>query len=205
MSLSLLAAYWAFSLVFVITPGIDWAYIISVSSHRRAIGPAVFGLLAGHLTAVALVAAGVGAVVASAPAALSILTFLGAAYLIWLGIGMVRNPSLPAAGETQVVGSLQTYALKGYGMSALNPKVPLLYLAVLPQFTDASGSWPIGIQIMVLGILTIVSCSIVYTMVGFASHSILNTNPTVAKLVGRLSGTAMIVVAIILIAEQFMV
>ncbi|MFC5387442.1 LysE family translocator [Aquamicrobium segne] len=203
MSPSLLAAYWAFSFLFVITPGVDWAYMISISPDHRAIGPAVFGLLARHLTAVALVAAGVGAVVAGAPAVLAALTYVGAGYLVWLGIGMVRHPALPVAGEVEFAGSSKAYAIKGYGMSALNPKVPLLYLALLPQFTDLAGSWPVSAQIMVLGLLTIISCTIIYTMVGYASHSVLRANPAVTKIVSRLSGAVMIIVAIALIAERF--
>ncbi len=59
MSLSLLAAFWAVSFLFVITPGVDWAYMISAGLRERVVIPAAAGLLAGHLAATLVVAAGV--------------------------------------------------------------------------------------------------------------------------------------------------
>lgn len=203
MMFSSILAYWAFSFLFVLTPGVDWAYVISVSDRRRAIAPAVTGLLLGHLTAVVLVAAGVGAIVTKVPLALTVLTVLGAAYLVWLGISLIRNPPVPhSAGQLSGV-SWRQYLIKGYGLSGLNPKVPLLYLALMPQFTDATGTWPLSAQIIALGITTIISCAIIYTLVGLASHSILRANPGVSKTVGRISGGVMIIVAIVLLVEQF--
>lgn len=203
MSPSLLVGYFAFSFLFVIIPGVDWAYVISVSPRRSAIGPAIFGLLAGHFTAVGLVAAGVGAIVSRQPITMSILTLLGATYLLFLGVTLLRKPPLPIPSGSTSHGPAYLYALKGYGISALNPKVPLVYLAILPQFTDLSGSLPIAVQIVILGLITILSCSIVYMFVGNAANIVLKTDPSISKVIGRLSGVAMIVVAIILLAQRF--
>lgn len=60
MSISAFAAFWAVSILFVITPGVDWAYAISAGLRGRVVVPAVGGLLTGHLVATILVAAGVG-------------------------------------------------------------------------------------------------------------------------------------------------
>src|SRR6478735_2410071 len=59
MPVATIAAFWAVSLVFVVTPGADWAYAITAGLRHRTVLPAVGGLLAGHLAATALVAAGV--------------------------------------------------------------------------------------------------------------------------------------------------
>ena len=60
MTIGVIAAFWAVSLLFVITPGADWAYAISTGVRDRA-APAVSGLLLGHLVATLVVAAGVAA------------------------------------------------------------------------------------------------------------------------------------------------
>ena len=67
MPLGAVAAFWAVSLMLLITPGADWAYAIAAGLRHRTVLPAVGGLLTGHLAATAVVAAGVGALVAGSP------------------------------------------------------------------------------------------------------------------------------------------
>ena len=129
------AAFWAVSFLFVVTPGADWAYAIAAGLRHRVVLPAVGGLLAGHLAATAVVAAGVGALPAQAPLLLSVLTAVGAVYLAGLGISMLARPALPQAGVDETPRSWLRQAAKGAGISGLNPKVFLLFLALLPQFT----------------------------------------------------------------------
>ncbi|MBX8471782.1 LysE family translocator [Pseudomonas sp. RIT778] len=202
MSLSVFAAFWAVSFLFVITPGADWAYAISAGLFGRVVLPAVAGLLIGHLLATLVVAAGVGGLVASNPLALSVLTIGGSLYLLWLGINMLRNPSTPEAAETQASGSWSRWTLKGACVSGLNPKVFLLFLALLPQFTDPTAAWPVPMQIMALGLLHALSCGVIYLLVGFGSRSVLQARPVAARFVSRLSGAIMILIAAILLAEQ---
>ncbi|RLU05792.1 lysine transporter LysE, partial [Pseudomonas prosekii] len=57
MTLSMFVAFWAVSILFVITPGADWAYAISAGLKGRVVMPAVAGLLSGHLIATLVVAA----------------------------------------------------------------------------------------------------------------------------------------------------
>ena len=80
MTLSILAAFWAVSFLFIITPGADWAYAISAGIRGRRVAPAVAGLLSGHLLATLVVAAGVGALLARSPLIMSLLTLGGALY-----------------------------------------------------------------------------------------------------------------------------
>lgn len=202
MSLSVFAAFWAVSFLFVITPGADWAYAISAGLFGRVVLPAVAGLLIGHLLATLVVAAGVGGLVASNPLALSMLTIGGSLYLLWLGINMLRNPSTPEAAESQASGSWSRWTLKGACVSGLNPKVFLLFLALLPQFTDPTAAWPVPIQIMALGLLHALSCGVIYLLVGFGSRSVLQARPVAARFVSRLSGAIMILIAVILLVEQ---
>jgi len=202
MSFSSFAAFWAVSFLFVITPGVDWAYAISAGMHGRVVVPTVIGLLLGHLTATMIVAIGVGAFFAGSPTTLAALTTAGALYLLWLGVNMLIHPSQPRAGKTHESDSWVRWTLKGAGVSGLNPKVFLLFLALLPQFTDPVGSWSIPTQIVALGLIHIFSCGVVYLLVGFGSQALLRTRPRATRIVGRISGVAMTAIALLLFAEQ---
>lgn len=201
MNPALLAAFWAVSMMFVIMPGADWAYAISAGMRDRAILPAVAGLLLGHLVATLIVAAGVGALVTSVPFALTALTLIGAAYLLWLGTSLIRNPPVPTAGNDAGSISSVRWIAKGFGVSGLNPKVILLFLALLPQFVDTKAAWPIPAQIVGLGLVHVVNCGVVYVAVGNAARMVLRTRPQAAKAVGRVSGAVVLCLAIGLGAE----
>jgi threonine/homoserine/homoserine lactone efflux protein len=136
------------------------------------------------------------------PLVLTVLTMVGALYLVWLGIGMLVHPAAPQAHTEEPAGSWLRQAAKGAGISGLNPKVFLLFLALLPQFIDPDAAWPIAAQIGVLGMLHVASCAVVYTGVGTGARRVLRARPTAARAVTRFSGTAMIVIGVALLAEQ---
>lgn len=204
MTLNVLAAFWAVSFLFVITPGVDWAYAISAGMHNRKVIPAVSGMLCGHLIAILVVAAGVGGVVARNPMVLSVLTVAGCAYLFWLGMNMLRHPSVLQAEGTHVPASWWRWAVKGVCVSGLNPKVFLLFLALLPQFTNPVASLPVPLQIITLGLLHMFSCAVIYLIVGFGAQVVLRARPWAAKWVSRVSGAAMTLIAIGLLGEQLL-
>jgi threonine/homoserine/homoserine lactone efflux protein len=199
---SAIGAFWAVSILFVITPGSDWAYAITAGLRHRTVVPAVSGLLLGHLVATLLVAAGLAALIAEAPALLPTLTVLGAAYLVRIGAGLLTSSS---SGETFAVDSTSTSSVrqvaKGFGVSGLNPKVFLLFLALLPQFTDPDRAWPIAVQCTALGLVHVASCAVVYFAVGMGARTVLGARPGAAAAVTRFSGVAMIVIAAALMIE----
>ena len=206
MSLTTAAAFWAVSFLFVITPGADWAYAISAGLRHRTVLPAVGGLLAGHVVATAVVAAGVAAVVTSSPAVLTAMTVTGAGYLVWLGVGMLTRPAAAAdTGAGTGTDSWVRQAVTGLGISGLNPKVFLLFLALLPQFVDAEATWPVAAQIAALGLVHVASCAVIYTVVGTGARSVLRTRPAAARAVTSFSGAAMIVIGTVLILELLIV
>ncbi|MER5323560.1 LysE family translocator [Streptosporangium roseum] len=202
MAIATLTAFWAVSLMFVVTPGADWAYAIAAGLRHRTVLPAVGGLLAGHLAATAVVAAGVAALVTRTPLVLTALTAVGAAYLVWLGVGMLTRPPAPQADTEQAAGSWLRQAAKGAGVSGLNPKVFLLFLALLPQFTDPDAAWPLPVQIMALGLAHVASCAVVYTGVGMGARRVLRARPAAARVVSRVSGAVMISLGGVLLAGQ---
>ena len=154
MTFNTIIAFWSISILFVLTPGADWAYAISAGIKERIL-PAISGLLLGHFIATLIVAAGVGTLVASQPLALMALTVIGSLYLLWIGISLSRYPTT-ISNEKKL--NLDTnkpwwnWVIKGFGVSGLNPKVFLLFLALLPQFIHTSASWSVTTQIISLGL-----------------------------------------------------
>ncbi|BCX67581.1 LysE family translocator [Pseudomonas izuensis] len=204
MTFSVLVAFWAVSILFVITPGADWAYAISAGLKHRVVIPAVGGLLSGHLIATMVVAGGVGTLVAKHPVALSVLTVAGAGYLLWLGINMLVRPSTLHADNVEASRSWKRWAIKGLCVSGLNPKVFLLFLALLPQFSDVTAPWPVPMQMIALGLVHTFSCGVIYLLVGFGSQVVLRARPAAAHRVSRLSGAAMVIIAVVLFIEQML-
>ena len=75
----------------------------------------------------------------------------------------------------------------------------LLFLALLPQFIDPDAAWPIGAQIVALGLVHVASCAVIYTGVGTGARIVLGTRPAAATAVDRFSGAAMVVIGVILL------
>ncbi|KRC59426.1 hypothetical protein ASE14_15615 [Agromyces sp. Root81] len=199
----------------VLVPGPDWAYIIASGLRDRSILPALAGILIGYLAAVVAVAVGVGAAVAAMPWVLIGLTFAAAAYLLYLGLrvlidppGLVADGTGSAAGGAagSVAGGAETppwlRLVQGAGVSGLNPKGLLVLVVLLPQFTDAAGAWPIPVQLAVLGLIFVGSCALVYFAVGMGARTVLRARPSAMRLVSRISGAAMVVLAVVLVVEQ---
>jgi threonine/homoserine/homoserine lactone efflux protein len=111
------------------------------------------------------------------------------------------RPSTPHADEVQASGSWKRWAFKGLCVSGLNPKVFLLFLALLPQFADATAPWPVPMQMIALGLVHTISCGVIYLLVGFGSQVVLRARPAAAQRVSRFSGAAMILIALALFAE----
>ncbi|MGO1183873.1 MAG: LysE family translocator [Micrococcaceae bacterium] len=214
MEISLIAQFWLVAVLFVLTPGADWAFAMSAGVGQRSPLPSVLGLLSGHLIAIGVVAAGVGTLVAQAPAAMTVLTVGGAGYLLWLGVGMLRSAARDSTrgvsrdGEGAAVVVRSSSVVRqlgtGAGVSLLNPKVILLLLALLPQFVDRSGALPFSVQMGLLGSVHVASCAVVYLFVGYGARRVLRTRPRAARWVTLISGVAMIGIATVLLGEKLL-
>ena len=202
METSLLTAFWLVSLSLVMVPGADWAYAIAAGLRDRAVAPAIAGMLSGYLAINLVVAAGIGALVASVPAILTVLTVVGAGYLLWLGGNILACPAVLTVADEKITGTSLKWSIRGFATSGLNPKALLLFLALLPQFTSRSGAWTISEQIEAMGMVHIANCAVVYSLVGVGSKIVLRTRPKVARMVSQVSGAAMIVIAVFLLLEQ---
>ncbi|MCJ1705505.1 LysE family translocator [Rathayibacter sp. VKM Ac-2926] len=202
MPVETVGAFWLVSIALAITPGADWAFAIAAGLRGRVVPAAVAGLLLGHALHAAIVAAGVGALLAALPGALTVLTIAGAGYLLWLGVGTLRRPPVPRADGELAPDRRSRWLLRGFGISGLNPKVFLLFLALLPQFTRPDAPLPLVVQIVLLAALHIATCAVVYLGVGFGARAVLSTRPAAARVVSRVSGAAMIGIGLFLLVEQ---
>lgn len=203
MAVGSIAAFWAVALLLISVPGADWAFTIGSSLRGHSAVAAVSGLVLGYALVTVVVAAGVGALVAGTPAALSALTIVGGLYLIWHG---ARTFTDRAAADPTPAGSVprtnRAVLVKGVGVSALNPKGLLLFLALLPQFTNPRWSLPVGVQLGLLGVVFMASCAAFYLCLGSLAGRILHARPAAARVITRLSATAMIVIGALLLAER---
>ncbi|MDF4254474.1 LysE family translocator [Streptomyces sp. WMMB303] len=210
MAVSSIAAFFTLSFLLVLVPGADWAFTITSGLRDRSVVPAVGGLMLGYVGLTAVVVAGVAALVARTPGVLTSLTALGAGYLVWLGattFAGAKEAGLPQADDdtdaaTAAAGGARSRVLKGAGVSGLNPKALLLYVALLPQFADQHGQWPLAFQIGLLGLLHMCTAGAVYLGLGSLARTVLRARPTAARLVTRLSGVAMILLGALLLVEQ---
>ncbi|MEW2527486.1 MULTISPECIES: LysE family translocator [unclassified Streptomyces] len=202
METGTLAAFLAVDLLLVCTPGADWAYAISAGLRERSVVPAVAGLVAGYAGYTLLAVAGLVVIVASSGALLTALTVLGAAYLIWLGWGVLARPASPQAATEALAESRWQIAWKGVGTSGLNPKALLLYFSLFPQFIHPGAGWPVAVQSGLLGTLHMASCAVVYLGVGVLAGAVLKARPAAARVVTRVSGAMMIGIGGFLLVER---
>jgi threonine/homoserine/homoserine lactone efflux protein len=135
------------AIALIAIPGPNMLYVAtrSLTEGRRAGIASALGLLTGTLLWVAAAAAGVSAVIASSALAFDALRYLGAAYLIYLGVRVL----LRRGAETEAPAARGAYG-QAILVQLLNPKVALFFLAFLPQFVDPDRG-PVWTQILVLG------------------------------------------------------
>ena len=202
MAAGSVAAFWAVATLLIIVPGPDWAFTISSGLRGHSAVPAVSGLVAGYAAITIVVAAGVGALVARTPVLLTGLTTVGGTYLIWHGARTLARPAAPSTPAGAPARTNRATIVKGAGVSALNPKGLLLFLALLPQFTSPRWSWPLAAQLGFLGLVFMLTCAAFYLFLGTFARTILHDRPAAARTVTRFSGAAMIVVGVVLLAEH---
>jgi threonine/homoserine/homoserine lactone efflux protein len=199
---SSVAAFWATALLLIIVPGADWAFILGSALRGRSALPAVGGIVLGYAGTTVVVAAGVGALVTESPALLTALTVAGGLYLIWHGATTFARPAPPDAPADAPPPAGRATVVEGMGVSALNPKGLLLFLALLPQFTSPRWSWPLPAQLGFLGLVFMLSCAAFYLCIGSFARKALRARPAAARFVTRLSGAGMIVIGAALLAER---
>ncbi len=129
--------------LFVLTPGIDTVFVINrtLALGRRAGMLAACGVATGVLVHTVLAALGLAAILATSAYTFMLVKYLGAAYLIYLGMVALKNAYqgvMPVAAPDTADESLGRAYLSGLMTNVLNPKVALFFLAFFPQFISVT-------------------------------------------------------------------
>jgi threonine/homoserine/homoserine lactone efflux protein len=143
----------AAALALLLVPGPAVLYVVtrSVEQGRPAGLASVLGIGLGSLVHIAFAAVGLSALLASSAAAFGAMKWLGAAYLVWLGLQRLLARSEEDAPVAVEPKRLSRVFLQGVVVNVLNPKTALFFLAFLPQFVDPArgAAWA---QVVVLGV-----------------------------------------------------
>jgi threonine/homoserine/homoserine lactone efflux protein len=167
----------------------------------------VFGLgcALGCLSHTFLAVIGVSAIIAASPTAFTALRIGGGLYLVWLGIGALRSQGGQSAARAQAPAqSLQNLFMKGLLANAINPKVVLFFLSLLPQFVIAANGNVPG-QMLALGVTFTVQAAILFGLLGYFAGAVgawLERKPGAGKWLDRLAGTVFIALGVKLIVSR---
>jgi len=152
MNLELWIPFVLAATVILIIPGPTILLVISqAATHgRRSVLPLVVGVLLGDLTAMTLSLLGLGAIMATSAAIFGIFKWIGAIYLIYLGIKLwIANPKNNSTNESATHTSSPSFLRSSFIVTALNPKSIAFFVAFLPQFIDPLQ--PAPLQLTILG------------------------------------------------------
>lgn len=147
---TLLPSLIAFTLaaaLLTVTPGLDTALVLrtaGVEGARRAFS-AGLGICLGCLVWGAVVALGLGMLLAASELAYTILKWAGAAYLLWLGVQLIlsKRDDFASAGAPAAHATSLAWFSRGLLTNLLNPKVGIFYVSFLPQFVPAGANVPL--------------------------------------------------------------
>jgi homoserine/homoserine lactone efflux protein len=197
MSIEHWLAFAAASAILLAIPGPTVLLVISyaLGHGRKAAAATVAGVALGDFTAMTASMLGLGALLTASATIFTALKWIGAAYLIYLGIKLWRAPvsgnseasDADARGERPLKIFLHTYAV-----TALNPKSIIFFVAFLPQFLDAAK--PIAGQMMVFETTFLVLATFNAALYGLMASMARKTirKPSVQRVVNRTGGSLMI-------------
>ena len=131
-------------------PGVDVVYVISNDKQNgcKAAYASIFGLFIGYLVHVFITSVGIAKIIATNDTLFYLITYLGAIYLIYLGILMCKEVMFRCESDELINETLNIkpeisfyqYSVKGALISILNPKVTLFFLSFIPQFLNQENS-----------------------------------------------------------------
>ncbi|MEH7829349.1 LysE family translocator [Gemmobacter denitrificans] len=189
------------------TPGPSMLYVLSrtVGQGRWAGYASALGLCFGGALLAIATALGLATLFAHVTWLVPTLRYLGSAYLIWLGIGMIREAREQAATELKAssVGHspMQTIFWQGTLVELLNPKTVLFFALFLPPFVanEAAAGMDVTLNLLLLGILvplTAVPADLIVATVGGAMAQTLNDNRRAREILGWVGGSILILIAL---------
>ena len=198
-----------------LTPGTDTMYIITRSvSHGSAAGfYSVLGIISGILVHTVFAALGLSIILINSPLAFTIVKYIGASYLCYLGIKMLmsKQPSLlanhlPQSSPSTPANSIAHWQIYKQGVltNVFNPKVALFFLAFFPQFIDPSYAHS-ALSFLILGLsfaLTGFVWCLCLALLASRFSANLRKNPAIEVLLNKISGVVFIGLGVKLLTEK---
>ncbi len=183
------------AVVLAITPGPGIAYVVArtVAGGRSEGLASCFGTGLGGLVHVLAAALGLSLLVAQSAVAFNVVKYLGAAYLIYLGIRLLLRKDRSFAVEPMAAQGARRALLEGVVVEALNIKTALFFLAFLPQFV--SPAEPLVPQLVLLGSICVALNTLIDVVAVFAADRLLEAGAVRAaraRLLTRASGVTMV-------------
>jgi len=188
------AAFFFAALVLAITPGPGIAYVVA----RTAAGGRAEGLAScagtglGGMLHVGAAALGLSLVLAQSAAAFSVVKYVGAAYLVYLGIRLLAWRPAPARTRSVATGA-RGALLEGIVVEALNVKTALFFLAFLPQFLASESA--VVLQLVVMGTVCVALNTLVDVAAVLGAERLLRSQSSGrrrARVLNRLSGITLV-------------
>jgi threonine/homoserine/homoserine lactone efflux protein len=191
MNYQLFSAFLLITFVLVIVPG-PIVTLVTATGATRGIGAALMtaaGSTLGNAVLLACIALGLNWILKTSSEVFEIMHWVGAAYLVWLGIQSWRH----AGGSSEAVSPRgHVYLWRGFVVAITNPKTIAFFTAFLPQFVDPN--LPVGYQLAVMCIISVAMAAVTdagWAIAACASRRLfLKRAP--ARWLGRLSGVALI-------------
>jgi threonine/homoserine/homoserine lactone efflux protein len=195
---ALLTVFLVAVLIICVTPGPDMLYIVatSISQGGTAGLVASVGMSFGMIVHTALVSLGLAAVITTVPALYDGVRYVGAAYLVYIGVRAWWESSA-ATIERRPVVPLRTVLWRATMTNLLNPKIVLFYIAFLPQFVAPSRGRP-GVQLLLLGLIFVVVGLVVDSAIALAAGRLgawLQRRRHVDRVLNRVAGSVFVLLA----------
>jgi len=183
-----LALFVAASLAVIVAPGPDNIYVLTrgIAQGRKVALASAWGMCSGLLFHTTLAAVGLSAILARSAGALSLVKYIGAAYLVYLGIrALLSREEFSPLVERIFTVKLRNFFLQGLTMNLLNPKVAVFFMAFLPQFVSPSvgTAGSAALRLVALGLVFALLSVVIFSAIALFSGVVgdrLSRNPRFA-------------------------
>ena len=190
-------AFVATAVLLTLSPGPDNMMVLSIGIAKGRARGVAFGLgcAFGCLSHTLLAVIGVSALIAASPLAFTTLKVCGGLYLAWMGFHAIRSRGGARVGAAEGVNdSARALFFKGMLANAINPKVALFFLSLLPQFV-AAGRGDANLQTALLGVVFTLQAAVLFGLLGFFSGAVgawLGKRPRAGMWLDRIAGAIFI-------------
>ena len=192
------------SVLITLAPGPDNLYLLAKSLADGAKSGVVLacGLASGIVFHTSFVIVGVAALVQSSPALFAALKYIGAAYLLYLAFGALKETGgVKLAANAERRTKLSALYKRGVLMNALNPKVLLFFLAFLPQFVDVNAEH-VALEIAFLGAVFAVQAAVLFSLIAVGAGQIrpfLLRSKNLGGIMGKVQAAVLFIIAVALV------